>query len=519
MPNTLLNEPLQRLISTLNPSEKRYFKLYSQRNRSSNSDLQFISLFNVLDKHQSKDPIKIEKKVYQTLSNLTPKKYSDLKRHLYKQLLECLRIYNKNNHSFIIPTKIEMAKTLYSKGLFLDSLEILKKTKKRALEQQSYILAYEIVSIEMDIESRHVTRSHSKRAKELILESKKIRTILATQASWSTFSLELYDRFLQIGHIKNEEDYNQITTYFNKSIPRRSINKDHFLEVLYHSKAHLWYNYITLNFTACFKYSLKWVKLFDRFPNYRKTHPHLHIKGLHNVLSVLFYCLDQKRHNYYLKELEDLVAQNKKSHNQNTQQMSFIYLHSAKLNEIFLSGKFSESKRYLKRFEKELSEMSTKMDDHRLMVFWYKMGSVYFTFGDYKNCNRLLNKIINDNQKTLREDIQCFARLLRLIAHFEMGETDFLSYLIRSTYRFLIKMNDTTKIHETIIKFLRNSLYENEKTMKKSFIRLKKDLEKLNERKFESRSFLYLDIVSWLESKIENKSVEAIIKRKRSITK
>jgi hypothetical protein len=31
---------------------------------------------------------------------------------------------------------------------------------------------------------------------------------------------------------------------------------------------------------------------------------------------------------------------------------------------------------------------------------------------------------------------------------------------------------------------------------------------------YERRAFLYLDVLSWLESRIENKSVESIIRRK-----
>jgi hypothetical protein len=33
---------------------------------------------------------------------------------------------------------------------------------------------------------------------------------------------------------------------------------------------------------------------------------------------------------------------------------------------------------------------------------------------------------------------------------------------------------------------------------------------------FEKRAFLYLDIISWLESKIENRPVQAIIRQKFS---
>ena len=39
-------------------------------------------------------------------------------------------------------------------------------------------------------------------------------------------------------------------------------------------------------------------------------------------------------------------------------------------------------------------------------------------------------------------------------------------------------------------------------------------LVSLQENPFEQRAFLYLDIISWLESKIENRSVQEIIREK-----
>jgi hypothetical protein len=40
------------------------------------------------------------------------------------------------------------------------------------------------------------------------------------------------------------------------------------------------------------------------------------------------------------------------------------------------------------------------------------------------------------------------------------------------------------------------------------------ELKTYENHPFERRAFLYLDILSWLESKIENKSVEFIIQQK-----
>ena len=148
------------------------------------------------------------------------------------------------------------------------------------------------------------------------------------------------------------------------------------------------------------------------------------------------------------------------------------------------------------------------------MVFYYKIASLFFGSGDNENAIRYLNKNINLKVGHLRTDIQCFARILHLIAHYELGNTDILEYLIKSVYRFLSKMEDTDAVQDEIFRFLRKSLSSRQQDLTKQFIELRDRLEKVSEDKYARRSYQYLDIISWLESKIERKPVQAVIRRK-----
>jgi len=50
--------------------------------------------------------------------------------------------------------------------------------------------------------------------------------------------------------------------------------------------------------------------------------------------------------------------------------------------------------------------------------------------------------------------------------------------------------------------------------IKKEFKKIHTRLQKFETHPYEKRAFLYLDILSWLESKIENKTVGEIIREK-----
>jgi hypothetical protein len=54
------------------------------------------------------------------------------------------------------------------------------------------------------------------------------------------------------------------------------------------------------------------------------------------------------------------------------------------------------------------------------MMFYYKIACIYF--GTVCGIHLLFEKIINNKNLIMREDLMCFARLLYLIVHYEMGK-------------------------------------------------------------------------------------------------
>ena len=140
-------------------------------------------------------------------------------------------------------------------------------------------------------------------------------------------------------------------------------------------------------------------------------------------------------------------------------------------------------------------------------------ASLYFGSGDYENTLTYLNKIINW-KVDLRNDLQCYARLLHLIAHYELGNYDLIEYLLKSVYRFMAKMDNLGAVEEEVFKFLQRSFHLTPAELKPEFEKLLEKLRQYEHNRFETRAFAYLDIISWLESKISNQHVQDVIRKK-----
>ena len=85
---------------------------------------------------------------------------SNLKTHLYKQLLASLRLLKTNdNIDLKLSEQLDNARLLYNKGLKIQSLQILEKAKELAKANQKMNFLVQVISLEKKIETLHITRS------------------------------------------------------------------------------------------------------------------------------------------------------------------------------------------------------------------------------------------------------------------------------------------------------------------------------------------------------------------------
>jgi len=104
--------------------------------------------------------------------------------------------------------------------------------------------------------------------------------------------------------------------------------------------------------------------------------------------------------------------------------------------------------------------------------------------------------------------------LLHLIAHYELGNFQLLEYLIKSVYRYMAKMENMSGVEEEVFAFLRRSFHVGAHALKPEFEKLLSKLRKYEGNPLETRAFAYLDIISWLESKINHVNVQDVIREK-----
>lgn len=503
------SDPLFVLVKSLSKSEKRQFKLYVGR-LGVNTDAKFLALFNLLDKLKTYD----EKQI---LSSGIVKKaqLSNLKAHLYKQILISLRLNPVNQTIRVqIREQLDFATILYQKGLYKQSLKLLDKAKNIAIENEEKNVAYEIVELEKIIETQYITRSIPDRADELSVQAKELSQHNVITSKLSNLSLQLYGMMLKVGYVRNDNDLNEVREYFDTHLPSCDLATLGFREKLWYYKAHLWYSFLTQDFLSSYKYASKWVDLFYENEEMISLNPVFFLKGNHYLLESMFYIKYASQFTETLKKLENRVERGDFPKNDNIASLVFLYLNSNKLNHHFLTGTFDKGLYLVNIIEYGIKKHRGRIDEHHVMLLYYKIACLYFGNGDNKKCIEYLKRIINNKNLKMREDLMCFARVLSLVAHYEAGMDYHLEVQLKSTYKFLLKMNDLHAVQKEMIKFLRSlgDIYPTE--LKNEFQKLYDNLKQYEDHPYEKRAFLYLDILSWLESHLQNRPVKDIIREK-----
>jgi hypothetical protein len=448
------------------------------------------------------------------LAPVTKAQLANLKNHLYKQLLASLRLLKStDNIDLQLSEHLDYARLLYNKGLKLQSLKILERAKELARGSQKINSMAQVLSLEKKIEILHITRSTPDRAGDLAKESIEVSGHIDRVTRLSNLTLLLYQWFVNYGHSRNEEDEHSIKAFFQQHLPA-DINAIHgFYEQLYLYQGYCWYTFIRQHFVQYYRWCCKWTGLFNTHPHMIEVETGHYIKGMHNLLNAHFDLRNYQLFDVTLRQFEQFAETEPANRHDNFRIHTSVYISNARINGHLMRGTFKQGLALVPEIEQNLESYSFYVDKHRLLVLTYKMAMLHFGAGNYSLAIDYLQRIIN-GPIDLRLDLQSYTRLLHLLAHYEMDNYDAIESLTKSVYRFMARMKNLTVVEEEIFRFIRRSFGVSPRQLKPYLEEFLSKIKHLEKNRFQTRAFAYLDIISWVESKVYHRPMAEIIHEK-----
>jgi len=495
------------LIKSLSKSEKRFFKLSSSLQ---SGEKNYLKIFDVIEKQKEyneetlKDAFAHEKFI-----NHLPSE----KNHLYKLILKSLRGFHSDNSvSSILKEEIKNVEILYKKALFKECGKFLRRAKKIAEAHEKFYYWFELLSwektlIEEDFEQGNFTIDLDK----LIEEEKMVIEKLRNMAEYQMIFSRINYIFRSDGFVTKPEDVASVDSIANHHL---ILGKN---TAISNSAAAMCYyiqglcNATKRDYeTAVTKFS-KTKAILDKHYRIKQDVPQNYVRTLHNLIQCLIAINEFDRALELVEEMEGLIGTKSfKSYDIKVKVFSSAYTNRIAIS--YKQGAFQATLKIIDELIEGLSEYQHKLPKEQILIFNYNIGYVFFGAGLYRDSLKWINKILNDNESNLRQDIYGYTRLFNLIVHYELDNYDLLEYLMKSTTRQIKKNSNTEKIELAILKFLKRIIRMSDKAKKEEFIKFEKDLNELLDDYNQNAIQQYLNIHAWVRSKIDEVSFEEAVK-------
>ena len=493
---------LFELIKSLNPSEKGYIKKFALRSSAKGNRL-YLSLFDAIDKQK----VYNEKELLKAVKGI--KQFPPLKNYLHSVICHALASFHTESSVRLELAKmIGMIEVLIEKGLKVQSRKLLAKAKKIALDHESSFLIVLLQWEKNTLVSSEIT--YEKELDKIYIEEQKFLETLKTTSDYWQRRSKVVMFANRNSLIRTSNELLEFKKHTNDLIKIEKFPSSRGAKMYFYEMNAIYFG-ITGDIHKYYQYRKECLNLFKN--KIIQQQPLNYIMALNNYLMVLF----------VMKKYEEvekgfILSRSIKSSQLNNIKIrnALFTIHCNELNFYLARGEFEKGLVFIKEIEPSFKQYLKEISDEMKLTLFINFALIYFGAGDFTKTLYWLNKIISNYTINLRNEIICFARILNLITHFELGNTDSLEYIVKSTYRFLSKRGGLYKFETTILHFIKNKLPHvfNNKELIQSFIELKEELEEIAKDPLEQKALESFDFICWLQSKIEHRPFGEILREK-----
>ena len=502
---------LFQLISSLNGSEKRYFKIFSDRHtigKQNNYPLLFDALVSTKDYD--------EKEFIKGNPDLVRDHFADQKQNLYELILRSnVNFHYKASIDLEIYHSLSAAQLLFRKGLFLQSRKLLQKAKKRALHYERFLLALEILGLEKQLTFTLFDLKRTKKeAKELNDETERVRELFNNALAYRKLAEKMYLVLSEESFLRSKKNKKLVESIMKDALMRDHRNALSIDAQFSYHRAMGFYNYMTDQPKEFYMHNLKILSLINEHSHLVNNLIRSKITAYQNIIIGL---KNTGAYSKAVKMISELKALPTESHDQNVELFSIAT--DIELTLYIDTGNFSEGALAEAQLRKGLEQFGKDMRPGSLAIIYFNISYILIADGRSKHAVKWLNKIISDKSFLSPPDTFSMAKLLSMLAHLEVKDYDHIEYCLKPTSNFLVRNEKFHLLEKALLEFFSTLIHpEKRRKMKELYLQLQKELEMIAKHPTQKNALHYFDFLSWVRSKIDQTTMEEAVKKLRNKT-
>lgn len=487
-------------------SEKRYFKLFAQRHMLGETK-NYLELFDTIEKMDSYDDELLISEL--TSIGITLKYLSADKNHLYNLVLRSLSSFHSGRTvSLKVKELIHQIEILYEKSLYRQCIQLIRKGKKSAKKYDLLPLYMELANWEQKV---LIQQEQAEKVQVSLTDAAAHLATLDNMNAFMQLYYQMYGLNQRIPNARSEEESQELEEFISHPfLKNESIARSFLAKLQYWKIYSLYYQSLGKEKKELEAYG-KLLELMNLNEQYAQEFPFDYISIYNRILGIKRYAADE--------EFEPVVAQvfafpeklTKARKNVELRLGADFYENSIRRNIYF--GRISLALSNLEEQQAFFKKYRNQFAEGELIEFEYLFAYIYLLNGKHKESLKLVNQLLNESDDKLRPDIQSYIRILNLAIHFELNNFDVMKYAADRAYRYLRKRKLLHTTERLILKMFQELVKKEGmgvREIKQIFRKYLQRLEEIFQTPYERKSLEYFDSISWIESKIRDKTFEEV---------
>jgi hypothetical protein len=496
------------IIKSLSMSEKRYFKIFSERHTIGEQN-KYVTLFDELDKAEQENDVELKKNLKKV--GINTDFISADKNYLYQLILRSLNVFHDSKtYNLEIKQSLISIEILFHKGLYHESIKLIAKAEELAKECENFQLMIDILiwkkkccgyslglkkaaEVNSEIDKYILLLNNVKRITDLYYESNLIQATNEKQSQKEV--LKKLNSILSQPELKSEKHalsfsakifYYLIYSNYYYSLDNKQKEYDHLqklVDILNQSK------------TYAVENPLDYVSIYNRLLSIKKFFPK----------STFFE--DIKVLNDFPKKInirKEVVAER-----------VFIHTNTHELEYYLINNNFQEALNKIKEIEKEISKLNVDIEPYHIIYFYYLHAITLIYVGQFHKALKFINKTLNEFGFGERPQVYLRIEVLNVITHYELKNYALVSSLLKQILKKNTSKNILTPFEEHILNALykiTNAKHLTQKEETSIFQALVNALNKNKPTSLLSSNLLNENYEKWLTAKLKRKLVYELYK-------
>ena len=491
------------LIKSLTMSEKRYFKIFSERHTIGEQN-KYIALFDELDKAEEENDTDLKQKLKKL--GINPDFISADKNYLYQLILRSLNVFHDSKtYNLEIKQALLSIEILFHKGLYHECLKLISKTELLAEECENFQLMIEILSWKKKCSGYSLGL---KKAAEVNNEMDKYLGLLDNLKRITDLYYE--SNLLQANNEKysKSEIIKKLESILQKPELKKYSNALSFsAKIFYHLIYSNYYYTIDLK-NKELEHLQKLIDILNASKTYAIENPLDYVSIYNRLLAIKKHFSDST----FFDDIERLKEFSTKTYIRKDIiiQRVFVHTNTHELEYYLINNEFQTALSKTKDIEKEISKLNIDIEPYHMIYFYYMHAITLIYVGEFNKALKYINRILNNFEMEARPQVYLRVFILNAIVHFELKNYSLVASIIKQVQKINTTMQVLIPIEGKILQALLKISTAKNLTSKQEllfFQNISQEISELGKIKKMTADSLIDNYDKWINAKLKRKLV------------